>query len=148
MDKYKYFLLVFMICGFSLAQAQVDEASPKNSLFYYSGYLGKTDKVEFNLQLTQLKVSGSYILEQSGELFVFSGRMATDKSGIGVLIYTDDNKYIASMEASLLSDENDFAREINGLWKSADGISVLPVTLKKVAELAQMQVETPSDVGD
>ena len=116
MDKYKYFFLVFMICGFSLVQAQVDEASPKNSLFYYCGYLGKTDKVEFNLQLTQLKVSGSYIL--------------------------------ASMEASLLSDENDFAREINGLWKSADGISVLPVTLKKVAELAQMQLETSSNVGD
>ena len=140
MDKYKYFFLVFMICGFSLVQAQVDEASPKNSLFYYCGYLGKTDKVEFNLQLTQLKVSGSYILEHSGELFVFRGRIATDKSGIGVLI--------ASMEASLLSDENDFAREINGLWKSADGISVLPVTLKKVAELAQMQLETSSNVGD
>ncbi|MEM6524860.1 MAG: hypothetical protein AAF693_13740 [Bacteroidota bacterium] len=148
MKKSKYALLVVMFCAFSAVNAQVEELSAKNSLFYYSGYLGKTEKLEFNLQLSQLKVSGSYILEQTGELFIFRGRMATDKSGFGVLVYTDNDDYVASMEAKLISTDNDFAKEINGVWKSADGLRILPISLKKVAELATQSTGSTIHFGD
>lgn len=148
MNTYKYLVLVFMICGVTTLKAQGEETAAKNSLFYYSGYLGKSDKVEFNLQLTKLKVSGSYILEESGDLFIFNGRMATDKSGLGILIYTESNEYVASMEAKLISDENNFAKEIKGIWKRADGRITLPIALKKVAELADSSDEIPSNLSD
>ncbi|MEO0555434.1 MAG: hypothetical protein AAF149_19665 [Bacteroidota bacterium] len=148
MDKYKYLVLVFIMCAVTIVKAQGDETAAKNSLFYYSGYLGKSDKVEFNLQLTKLKVSGSYILEESGALFIFNGRMATDKSGLGVLIYTESNEYVASMEAKFISDENNFAKEIKGIWRGADGQSTLPIALKKVAELAYSSDRIPVNLSD
>lgn len=148
MSKYKYLLLVFMTCAITIVNAQVEDIAARNSLFYYSGYLGKSDKVEFNLQLNKYQVSGSYILEESGELFIFSGRMATDKSGLGVLIYSETNEYVASMEATLISDENNFAKEIKGIWKRADGKLTLPITLKKVAELASRMNDSSNNLSD
>ncbi|MEM7109414.1 MAG: hypothetical protein AAF519_14405 [Bacteroidota bacterium] len=148
MKKSKYVLLALMLCACTYANAQVEELGTQNSLFYYSGYLGKSDKLEFNLQLSKLSVSGSYILEKSGDLFIFKGRMATDKSGLGVRIYTDENDYVASVEAKFISTNDDFAKEINGVWKSADGLTTLPIFLKKVAELASQRLDDDYNLAD
>ncbi len=149
MNKYyKYLALLLLVFLSEYVCAQEEERGSKNSLFYYSGTLGKMGEVEFNLQMNGLMVSGSYIIEKTGDWFLFNGRMATDKSGIGVLVYDDQNDYTASIEAVFTSDENSFAREINGVWKSADGRKKLPLNLKKVAELAATGNADEKHMGD
>lgn len=132
----RYMILLIVSVAWQCSIAQGEDNGLKNSLFYYSGAIGKVQQVEFNLRVTGLVVSGSYIFENTGDLFLFNGRMNADKSEMGVLIYNEDNVYIASMEASLVSDEDDFAKEIKGLWRSADNKENHPVSLKKQAELA------------
>ena len=137
MNKYfKYLVLVLLVSLSKYVSAQVEEVATKNSLFYYSGTFGKAGEVEFNLQMDELAVSGSYIIEKTGDWFLFNGRMSPDKDAIGVLVFNEGNEYVASIEAYFLSDENSFAKEINGVWKSADGKVRRSINLKKVAELA------------
>lgn len=122
-----------------MVRAQYDDASTSNRMFYYSGFFGGTEKVEFNLQINGVAVSGSYIIERTGGLFTFSGRMASDKSGIGLIIFDEENEYVATIEAKMISEDNNFAKEIKGKWKSADGKKQIGLSLKKVAELAGIQ---------
>lgn len=137
MNKYfKYLALVLLVSLSKYVSAQVEEIGSKNSLFYYSGTLGKAGEVEFNLQMDEPEVSGSYIVEKTGDWFLFNGRLSPDKDAMGVLVYSESNEYVASIEAYFVSDENSFAKEINGVWKSADGRVRRPINLKKVAELA------------
>lgn len=67
--------------------------------------------------------------------------MSLDKAGIGVLVYDADNKYIASVEAKIISAEMDFAREIEGTWRSADGTIRKEFNLSKIAEFARNNSE-------
>ncbi|MBL6449517.1 hypothetical protein JMN32_24610 [Fulvivirga sp. 29W222] len=131
-----------------MANAQYDEVGTTNHMFYYSGHLGITEKVEFNLQLNGPTVSGSYIIERTGVLFTFSGRMASDKSGIGLIIFDEENQFIATIEAKLISEDNNFAKEIKGRWKSSDGKRQVNLNLKKIAELASVEKnDAPSLYG-
>lgn len=125
--------------GFNLTQveAQVEEIEPVRGLYYYSGTLGQEDKIEFNLQFNGNLVSGSYLIEETGDMFVFSGRMAEDKNGIGVLVYNVDNLYVASIEATFTSEESNFGKMLTGKWKSVNGNQNKTLKLKKVAEFAQ-----------
>jgi len=112
------------------------DIQPGYTLLYYSGTIDNYEKVEFNLQVSSYEVSGSYILEKSGEMFVFSGRLNLDRSGMGLLVYDQDNKYYASIEASIISVDGDYGRIINGIWKSGSGKIRKEINLKKVAEFA------------
>ncbi|GAA0891076.1 hypothetical protein GCM10009122_07550 [Fulvivirga kasyanovii] len=122
----------------NISVAQYDEVGATNRMFYYSGHLGNTEKVEFNLQINGPTVSGSYIVERTGGLYTFSGRMASDKSAIGLIIFDEENQFIATIEAKLISEDNNFAKEIKGRWKSSDGKRQVNLNLKKVAELASI----------
>lgn len=137
-------VLILWVVGISQGFAQIEEQGTTNSLFYYSGTLGSYDKVELNFQMNGYAVSGSYILLNSGDLFVFKGRMAVDKSGVGLLVYDDKNNYVASVEAKIVSVDIDFAKEIKGVWKSANGKVKQTLALKKVAELASIDEPDPS----
>lgn len=141
-------VLLLMSVAFQYGIAQSEETGTENSRFYYSGSIGKVQQVEFNLQVTGLVVSGSYIFEETGDLFLFNGRMNADKSEIGVLIYDEDDTYVASMEATLVSDADDFAKEIKGLWRSVDNKEQYSVHLKKQAELATISGKVSSNTTD
>lgn len=132
------FLILFTL-AVNIAEAQYDEVGTTNRMFYYSGHLGGNEKVEFNLQINGPTVSGSYIIERTGGLFTFSGRMASDKSAIGLIIFDEQNQFIATIEAKIISEDNNFAKEIKGRWKSSDGKRQVNVNLKKVAELASIE---------
>jgi hypothetical protein len=136
------FILIWFVAGISQSFAQVDEQAETNSLFYYTGTLGSNDKIELNLQFNAHNVSGSYILVTTGDLFVFKGRLAIDKSGVGLLVYDESNIYVASIEAKVISEDVDFGREIKGVWKAANGKRSLNLTLKKIAELAKAENPT------
>ena len=136
-------ILFFLIAGAFLlttagsACAQTDGLDTGSSRLYYSGTLGGSSQIEFNMQVAGYAVSGSYIVVNSGEIYVFKGRLSADKSGMGVLIYDDANNYIASMEATVISREMDFASEITGTWKSGKTNTRKAVDLIKVAEFAR-----------
>lgn len=135
--------LLCLLISATGVKAQVDDIEPSRGLYYYSGYIGDADKIEFNLQFNGLLVSGSYIIESTGDMFVFNGRMGIDRKGIGVLVYNSNNIFIASIEASFVSSENNFGKMLNGNWKSADGKKQQSLKLKKVAEFAQGPVIAP-----
>lgn len=130
-----------LFCAITSASAQVDEIEPSRGLYYYSGSIGDNDKVEFNLQFNGNMVSGSYIIESSGDMFVFNGRMGLERQGIGVLVYNSNNIFVASIEAKFVSTENNFGKMLNGNWKSADGKEQRNLKLKKVAEFAKGPTE-------
>ncbi|UII30273.1 hypothetical protein LVD17_18430 [Fulvivirga ulvae] len=138
-------LLSTLMLNVSAVMAQYDEAGATSRMFYYSGHLGSSEKVEFNLQINGPTVSGSYIIERTGGLFTFSGRMASDKSGIGLIIFDEENQFIATIEAKLISEDNNFAKEIKGRWKSSDGKRQVNLNLKKVAELASLDAHDVSE---
>ena len=140
----KYLKILLLITGITFsfsAQAQIEELGASNSRLYYSGNLGPSEKIELNIQLTGFKVSGSYMSINTGDIFIIKGRMSIDKQGIGVLVYDADNKYIASVEAKIISGEMDFAREIEGTWRSADGNIRKELNLSKIAEFARNNSE-------
>ena len=136
-------LLISVLTGYR-AEAQYDDNNAVSRMYYYSGHFGSTEKVEFNLQITGATVSGSYIVERTGGLFTFSGRMASDRGAVGLIIFNEDNEFVATIEASLVSEDNNFAKELKGRWKSSDGKKQLTVSLKKVAELAGLTPDTKS----
>ena len=125
-----------LILSSTVVKAQVEEVETSRGLYYYSGFIGDNDKIEFNLQFSGLVVSGSYIIERTGDMFVFNGRMGLDRKGIGVLVYNANNVFVASIEAAFINEENNFGKMLKGQWKSADGKSLKNIRLKKVAEFA------------
>lgn len=138
LNQYLKIILLTVGMAFSFcAQAQVEELGASNSRLYYSGNLGQSEKIELNIQLTGFKISGSYMSINTGDIFIIKGRMSIDKAGIGVLVYDSENKYIASVEAKIISGELDFAREIQGTWRSADGTLRKELNLSKIAEFAR-----------
>lgn len=137
--KVLLFSLLFLFIGAIDSLGQVEEMGASNSLFYYTGNLGATEKLEFNMQLKGHSITGSCILVTTGNLYVIKGRLAADKNGMGVLVYDEADQFIASVEAKVISDEFDFAKEIKGVWKSANGLSRKNVNLTKVAELARLE---------
>lgn len=137
--KFILFSLLFLFIGTIDSLGQVEEAGASNSLFYYTGNLGANEQLEFNMQLKGHAISGSCILVTSGNMYVIKGRLAADKSGMGVLVYDESDQFIASVEARVISDEFDFAKEIKGVWKSANGLSRKNMNLTKIAELAQIE---------
>lgn len=137
--KFLLFSLLFLCLGAIDSLGQVEEVGASNSLFYYTGSLGTNEQLEFNMQLNGHAISGSCILVTSGNLYVIKGRLAADKSGMGVLVYDESDQFIASVEAKVISDEFDFAKEIKGVWKTANGLSRKNVNLTKIAELAQLE---------
>ncbi|MTI23306.1 hypothetical protein E1176_19915 [Fulvivirga sp. RKSG066] len=144
MKSKKFLFLSFFLVSLSLSTsswAQVESTEPGNGLFYYTGTLGYKQQIEFNLQFTDNNVSGSYIVVESGDMYVFSGRLALNKSGIGVLVYDSDNDYIASIEAVFVTDANNFGKQLNGKWKPNKG-EIKTLRLKKVAEFAHQNEVT------
>ncbi|MDX1628539.1 MAG: hypothetical protein R3345_07555 [Fulvivirga sp.] len=143
MNRIKFFVSLFTLFFSCLAaSAQVVELDENDGLYYFSGTLDNATKVEFNMQLKGYNVSGSYILESSGDMFVFSGRLSLNREEFGVLVYDKNNTYVATIEAYLLSEENSFAKNIKGTWKSADGNTTKSIKLKKVAKFASSPSET------
>lgn len=140
------FLILFSLLLFTISgvKAQVDEIEPTRGLYYYSGFIGDSEKVEFNLQFNGLAVSGSYIIESSGDMYVFNGRMGLERQGIGVLVYDSNNIFVASIEANFVNTENNFGKMLNGNWKSANGKQQRNLKLKKVAEFAQGPTISPT----
>ncbi|WP_157494119.1 hypothetical protein [Fulvivirga imtechensis] len=127
-----------VVMGFSVthdAYAQFEEEEAKNSLFYYSGYAGD-EKIELNLQMEDKLVFGSYIMERTGDLFIFKGTLSTDRTTLEVLIFDDQDKYVASLQADLISEENSFAKEIKGRLIPVNKAKPVAVNLTKMAELA------------
>ncbi len=115
---------------------QVDEVGKRNSQFYYSGTLGASERIELNIQIQDQLITGSCILPQSSNLYILKGRLSADQAGMGLLVYNDKNEYIASIDAKIKSDEFNYLKEINGVWKLADGKLTKTLYLAKVAELA------------
>lgn len=151
----KFLMKTGLICLFIFAagsaNAQSVEGDGASRLYYYSGVLGSNVAIEFNLQVNTTGVSGSYIVERSGDLFTFSGRFSMNRKGIGLLVYDSNNSYVASIEANVLSEENNFAYRIEGKWKSASGEDIRSINLKKVAEYAQIELnvdESNTAFGD
>lgn len=141
-SRFKILTFLFTVC-ITLASAygalaQYDDVGTTNTMFYYSGSLGGSEKIEVNLQLNGPVVSGSYIIERTGAQYVFNGRLASDRSGMGLIVFDGENQYIATIEARLISEDHNFGKEIKGRWKSADGKRQAIITLKKVAELASL----------
>lgn len=132
------FLTLVLVMS-SVAQAQYEEQEAANSRFYYSGYAG-SEKIEFNLQIDGLLVYGSYIVKSTGHLYIFRGRLSSDRTGLGVLIFDEKDQYVASLEAKLISEEYSFAREIKGKLKYADGKKTTLIAVTKTGELASMSM--------
>lgn len=136
----KQLILISFVLAFAVSPvySQVEDIAARNSLFYFSGSLGNEDKLEFNLQVEGHIVTGSYILENSGELFIFSGRLSADKNAFGVLVYYHGtDKYAGSIEAQISSNENNFMKSIRGKWKNVNGTIVKQLSLDKIAELTK-----------
>ena len=131
--------VVFLLLGALDSFGQVEDFGASNSLFYYTGNLGSSEKIEFNMQLNGHAITGSCILVNTGNLYVIKGRLAADRSGMGVLVYDESDQFIASVEAKVVSFEFDFAKEIKGVWKSANGLSRKSINLTKIAELAELE---------
>lgn len=138
-----FIIVVFFCVITSPVAAQVEEIEPTRGLYYYSGTLSQQVKIEFNLQFNGSQVSGSYILEETGDMFVFNGRMSNDRKGIGVLVYNTNNLYVASIEATFTNEEGNFGKLLSGKWKSADGSQYKLLKLKKVAEFAEGPTLSP-----
>ncbi len=138
--RHSCFILFFLLTlGLTKSQAQLDEASGINSRLYYSGTLGSSEKIEFNMQVNGYAVTGSYMTVSTGDILLFKGRLAADKAGMGVLVYDENNNYIASIEASVISQELDFASELVGTWKSLKDGGKKNLSLTKVAEFAKAE---------
>lgn len=137
--KKLFYLVSFLaILAAVPSYGQVDDIAGRSSLFYYSGTLGDVDEIEFNMQVEGQIVTGSYIIENSGDLFIFSGRLSADQNAFGVLVYfhgTDE--YVGTIEAQISSNENNFMKSISGQWKNADGDVTKLLSLNKVAELTK-----------
>ena len=126
-----------LLCfSFGHVLAQIEEEESKKSLFYYSGKLGAASNIQLSLQLKGLVSSGSYILDDNGDFFTFEGRLTFDKSGLGLRVFDEENNYIASIEAQVLSQEENFGKEIEGIWRGVDG-KLQRLKLTKIAEFAR-----------
>lgn len=140
--KYLISFTVVLLMSSVSAFAQLDEPSGINSQFYYSGSLDAIEKIELNMQVNGYNVSGSYMITSNGEIFIFKGRLAADKTGMGVLVYDEGNNYVASIEARVISQELDFASKIKGTWKPVNGGRNKSISLNKVAEFADSGQES------
>lgn len=141
-------LLLFVTCATSLTSTygQVEDIAIRNSLYYYSGTLDNADKIEFNLQVEGHIVTGSYIIEDSGDLYVFSGRLSADRDAFGVRVYYQGtDEYVGAIEARISSNENNFMKTIFGKWKSVDGRKIKTISLDKVAEITR-NTPPPTDI--
>ncbi|MEO1054331.1 MAG: hypothetical protein AAFX87_27080 [Bacteroidota bacterium] len=131
-------ICVVFVLSMSVAYAQVDDIKTQNSLFYYSGKLADKGNIQFNLQFNDHLISGSYILEESGEVFVFNGRADYDMKGIGIYVFNEKDVFVATIEAYFKHEQDDFAKSIEGVWKSANGTYLQKLNLSKIAEYAQI----------
>lgn len=146
----KYLILtvfIFTLSGVSLF-AQIDEPSGLNSQFYYSGSIDNTESIEWNMQVNGYNVSGSYMITSNGKIYIFKGRLAADKSGMGVLVYDEGDNYVASIEAKIISRELDFAHQIKGILKPIDGTRKKSLSLNKVAEFADAGIISDHSYGE
>lgn len=135
---FKWFLGAFLLLlvSFTSTYAQVEMLESTSAHYYYSGTIGSREHIEFNLQVDEQEVSGSYIITHSGDQFTFSGRMDLDRKGIGIRVYNKANTYVASIEAKIISKGSNFAQKLEGKWRSASGKTIRSVHLVKVAEFA------------
>lgn len=145
------FIAFILTLALTPCYSQVEDIAGRNSLFYYSGTLGNNDKIEFNLQVEGQIVTGSYIIENSGDLYIFNGRLSSDKDAFGVRVYYQGtDEYVGVIEAQIYSNENNFMKSIVGKWKNVDGKVVKVLNLDKIAELTQTPPLLPANivVGD
>ena len=143
--KKLYTSILVVLLSFSVGQvvAQIEEEESKKSLFYYSGKLGAASNIQLSLQLKSLVATGSYILDGSGDFFTFEGRLTFDKSGLGLRVFDEENNYIATIEAQVLSQEENFGKEIEGIWRGANG-KLQRLKLTKIAEFAREGSTSPT----
>lgn len=140
------FIWSLLFIGFA-ASAQVEDKG-RDGVLYYQGKLGNKEPLEFNLRINKKEVIGSYILKNQSKFYTYKGRLNQEQTAIGIVIYDENQDYVATAEAKLVSLEDDFAKEIHGVWKSADGFKVLKLDLKKVAELADLPALLPCSSED
>lgn len=132
MAKY-YFVTVVVFCLFFNAGAQsFDE--PEKTRFYYDGFLDNIEHVQLNLHIEKFEVNGAFIIEATGEHYFIQGRLAKDKSGIGVWIY-NGNQYVAAIEARVVSDDKEFGKKLMGVYKPHEQ-DTQELILQKIAEFA------------
>lgn len=131
------FLLVLIagVAAVPVANAQHEEQELGSRLYYYSGHAG-ADKVELNLRIEGTLVYGSYIVERTSDLFIFRGRLTSDRAAFEALVFDENDKHVASLQANLVSDDSDFATEIKGILKMYRSKRSVSLSLQKMAELA------------
>lgn len=132
MAKYILILLVFVLPA---AHAQLLDF-PENTRFYYEGAIAKLDNVQMNLHIDGYIVSGAMVMESSGAQYTIEGRISHAKDGIGVRLYDSFNKYVATIEASFISDEQNFGKKIKGTYRPDGSSERYIISVNKVAEFA------------
>ena len=126
----------------TLIFAQVAEV-PQNSRYYYGGYIEEIDQIQMNLHIDNFKVTGSFVMESSGKQYFVIGRLSSDKSGMGIRVYDSSEKYIASIEASVISENESFAKKLVGVYKPVK-TGIKSLFMEKIAEFAIRKRHNPT----
>ena len=134
-DMKSFIILLVLTLAPMGSYAQFYEA-PANSRFYYNGSIVKLDNIQMNLHIDGYVISGAMVMESTGAQFMVEGRMSKEKDGIGIRIYDSYNKYIASIEANIISEEKNFAKKIRGVYKPGDTTERYLLSINKIAEFA------------
>lgn len=122
-----------MLCIFFNAGAQSFDA-PDKTRFYYDGFLDNIEHVQLNLHIENYEINGAFVIEATGEHYFIQGRLAKDKSGVGLWVY-HDNQYIAAIEAKVVSDDKEFGKRLKGVYKPHEQ-KTRALILEKIAEFA------------
>lgn len=104
------------------------------SRYYYSGNIGGIDKVHLNIYLNDLVVTGGIVLENKNEYYFLEGRMAYDRSGVGLRIYDSKNIFIGTLQLKAYSEEGDLFKVLKGKFFNVDNGLRYNLVVQKIAQ--------------
>lgn len=132
-----FFYLSWILFIGHAGYGQYDDGAYKHQQFYYSGSLGDDEKIELNLRLEGEKASGSYIQPGNGDIFLFNGLIREDEVRIDLNIFNAQGELVAKADLRIVSETNNFASHLKGVWKPVNGAVVKTIELRKVANMAK-----------
>ena len=108
--------------------------SNTGSLQYYKGTIGNNSKIQMSLELKGTLMYGSFIYEESGEVFVLNGRIGESSQSVILNVLNDNNTNIAKIQGHYYTNDLDEITSIKGAYIDLKTNQRQKLNLEKVAE--------------
>ena len=108
--------------------------SNTGSLQYYKGTIGNNSKIQMNLELNGTSMKGSFIYEESGEVFVLNGRISESSQSVILNVLNDKDANVAKIQGHYYTNDLEEITAIKGAYIDLKTNQRKRLDLEKVAE--------------